>query len=59
MKTFLAAAAFYVVALVLTGIGYDLLGVPARDAFSADSARVELAAPPDGRLGWAAERDET
>lgn len=59
MKAFLAAAAFYVVPLILAGIGYDLLAVPAKDAFSTDSARVEHAAPPDGRLGWAIARDGT
>lgn len=59
MNAFLAAAGFYILALALTGIGYDLLAVPATEAFSTESARVEHVPAADGRLGWAAERDDT
>lgn len=52
MKIFLAAAAFYVVAVALTGFVSERVSYSATNAFSADGVRVGHESPVDGRLGW-------
>jgi hypothetical protein len=52
MKSFLAATAFFLVALAVSAILYSLLDRSATDAFARESARVEHPATADGRLHW-------
>jgi hypothetical protein len=55
MKSFLAATAFFVVALAVSALLHILLDRSTTDAFARESARVEQPAAADGRLGWAGE----
>lgn len=54
MKSFVAAALFFVAAVAATGLVYQGLGENSSEVYSSESARVDHLAPLDGRLGWAA-----
>ena len=55
MRMFLAALLVFGLAVAATAFGYGTIQRNATDAYSTESARVGHRAPPDGRLGWAAE----
>lgn len=52
MKTFLAAALFFVAAVAVSGLVYENIEYSATEAFSMESARVGHDNPVGGRLGW-------
>ncbi|MGQ9370322.1 hypothetical protein [Azospirillum sp. ST 5-10] len=55
MKAFASALAFYLVAMVVTGLVFDdLITVPSSDAYSLGSVRVGDDGS-EGRAGWGGE----
>ncbi|WP_375262163.1 hypothetical protein [Palleronia sp.] len=58
MKTFLTAAAFFAVSLVVSGFVYEQIEYTATEAYSRDTARVGHDNPVDGRLGWSPDLEE-
>jgi hypothetical protein len=58
MKTFLAAALFFVVTLGISAIFFSGMSASTSEVFSLDNARIDLIAPRDGRLRWAAQHDD-
>jgi hypothetical protein len=52
MKSFMSAVVVYALLIAVTAFVYTRINLSTTDVYSTESARVDHAAPEDGRLGW-------